>query len=462
MAQRHKGAMVQWFEGTIVWLDNKGSLFNFPFDPCAFAPLYRYAFFINFVRSKPTIMNVIYNFGILVFTALVHLISPFNSKALFLVKGWRKWAEKIADKIRPGDRTIWIHCASLGEFEQGRPVIEAIKKRMPEFKIVLTFFSPSGYEVRKNYPNADCISYLPADTMMNASKFISLINPELVIFVKYEFWNNYITVLSEKKIPLYLISAIFRPEQHFFKWYGSFFRVMLKNFNRIFLQDQQSFDLLSGIEMENISLAGDTRFDRVVQIAGSARDIPQLERFRGNEKLFLAGSSWRQDEEIIAKYINNFPDRMKWVFAPHEIDKPNIERLEKLLKVSHVRYSEFSELSADSRVLIIDSIGLLSSAYRYAYIAAVGGGFGKGIHNILEPACWGIPVIFGPNYGKFREATDLINAGGAKSFVTFDDFKGILDKWLTDDKLCKGSGKVALEYVKGNTGATGKILKEIY
>ena len=441
-----------------------------PLHRCTVVPLYRYAvaplrrctFFINFGRLKQEIMKVLYNIGILIFTALAGLISPFNSRASLWVKGRKKWTEKIADKIKSGDRVIWIHCASLGEFEQGRPVIEAIKKKMPEFKIVLTFFSPSGYEIRKNYANADCISYLPSDTHGNALKFIKMINPEYVIFVKYEFWNNYISVLYESKIPLYLISGIFRPGQHFFKWYGSFFRSILMKFERIFVQDQPSFDLLSGIGIEKISLAGDTRFDRVVQIIGNARKIHQIEQFRGGEKLFLAGSSWRQDEEIIAQYINKFPDKMKWVFAPHEIDKSNIERLEKLFNVDHVRFSEFSEASADARVLIIDNIGMLSSAYRYAYIAAIGGGFGKGIHNILEPACWGIPVVFGPNYEKFREAVDLKDAGGAKSFVTFDDFKGILDEWLKDGKLYSSCADVASKYVKENTGATEFIIREIF
>jgi len=406
-------------------------------------------------------MKVLYNIGIFIFTVLAHLISPFNSKASLWVKGRKKWAEKIADKIKPEDRTVWIHCASLGEFEQGRPVIEVIKKKKPELKIVLTFFSPSGYEIRKNYPNADCISYLPADSPGNAARFIRLVNPEFVIFVKYEFWNNYISVLYKNNIPLYLISAIFRPEQHFFKWYGSFFRAMLNKFKKIFVQDQRSLDLLSGIGMENISLAGDTRFDRVVQITGTARDIPQLEQFRGEEKLFLAGSSWKQDEEIIAQYINKFPGRMKWVFAPHEIDKSNIERLEKLFNVRHVRFSEFNEASADARVLIIDNIGMLSSAYKYAYIAAIGGGFGKGIHNILEPACWGIPVMFGPKHKKFREAVDLINENGAMTFDSFGNFSDILDKWLTDELFYLKSAKAAVDYINKNTGATGKILQEI-
>ena len=406
-------------------------------------------------------MKVLYNVGIIIFSALAHLIAPFNSRALLWVQGRKKWVEKIKEKLKPGDRVIWMHCASLGEFEQGRPVIEAIKKEMPAFKIVLTFFSPSGYEIRKNYSNADCISYLPSDTPGNAAKFIDVVKPEFVIFVKYEFWNNYISTLYRNNIPLYLISGIFRPGQHFFKWYGSFFRGMLRKFEKIFVQDQRSFDLLSGIGIEKVFLAGDTRFDRVIQIAGTARDIPQLEQFRGSEKLFLAGSSWRQDEEIIAEYINTFPGRMKWVFAPHEIDKFNIERLEKLFKVKCIRFSEYTEAYADARVLIIDNIGMLSSAYRYAYLAEIGGGFGKGIHNILEPACWGIPVMVGPKYKKFREAVDLINENGAMTFDSFGKFSDILDEWLTDELFYLKSAKTAVDYINKNTGATSKILHEI-
>jgi 3-deoxy-D-manno-octulosonic-acid transferase len=406
-------------------------------------------------------MRFLYNLGIFISLAFGYIISPFSPKASLWVKGQKKWTEKIRQKIKPENPTVWIHCASLGEFEQGRPVIEALKLHRPDLQIVLTFFSPSGYEIRKSYPNADCISYLPPDTPRNSVRFINIVNPEFVIFVKYEFWNNYISELYKKSIPLYLISGIFRPGQHFFKWYGSFFRNMLKKFKKIFVQDQPSFDLLSGIGIKNISLAGDTRFDRVVQITGLAKDIPQLEKFRGDEKLFLAGSSWKQDEEIIAKYINNFPGRMKWVFAPHEIDNQNIERLEKLFTVSYVRFSEFNEASAGARVLIIDNIGMLSSAYKYAYIAAVGGGFGKGIHNILEPACWGIPVVFGPNHGKFREAVELNKSGGARSFVTYDDFKMILDEWLTDGNSYSFSAEEAGKYVKENTGATEIFIKEI-
>ena len=407
-------------------------------------------------------MEVLYNIGILIFTAVAHLLAPFNSKVSLWVKGQKNWAGKIKEKIKTGDRTVWIHCASLGEFEQGRPVLEAIKKKMPEFKIVLTFFSPSGYEIRKNYAYADCIIYLPADSSRNSVKFISLVRPEFVIFVKYEFWNNYISHLYENKIPLYLISAIFRPGQHFFKWYGSFFRGILKKFKILFVQDKRSLDLLSGIGIGNVILAGDTRFDRVIQLTGTARDIPQIEHFRGNEKLFLAGSSWKQDEEIISQYINRFPGKMKWVFAPHEIDKANIDRLVKLFKVSVARFSELTESGQEARVLIIDNIGMLSSAYRYAYISAVGGGFGKGIHNILEPACWGIPVLFGPRYKKFREAVELKASGGARSFVTYDDFELIMTEWLSDSKLYSASAKIARDYVNQHIGATEIIIKEIF
>lgn len=406
-------------------------------------------------------MKVLYNLGILLFSAAARLVSPLNSRASLWVKGRKNWAEKIAQKIKSGDKVIWIHCASLGEFEQGRPVIEAIKKQMPDFKVVLTFFSPSGYEIRKNYAFADCVSYLPSDTPANAERFIELARPQYVIFVKYEFWNNYIGTLYKKNIPLYLVSGIFRSSQHFFKWYGSFFRSMLKKFERIYVQDQNSLNLLYGIGIKNVIQAGDTRFDRVVQIAGTAKIIPQLEQFRGGEKLFLAGSSWKPDEEIISEYINMNPGKMKWVFAPHEVDKSNVDRLQSLFKVKTVRFSEFSEKDADARVLIIDNIGMLSSAYSYAYIAAIGGGFGKGIHNILEPACWGIPVIFGPKYKNFKEAVDLLKEGGAKTYVTFDDFRNIMDLLLSDEKIYTNSAGIASKYVKENAGATEIIIKEI-
>jgi 3-deoxy-D-manno-octulosonic-acid transferase len=407
-------------------------------------------------------MKILYNLGIFLYNVIANLAAPFNSKAKLWVSGRRNWADSIEGKIKPEDLTCWMHCSSLGEFEQGRPIIEELKKVKPGIKIVLTFFSPSGYEIRKNYAQADVVCYLPSDTPHNSRKFIGMINPDFVIFVKYEFWNNYISELYWKNIPLYLVSGIFRPDQHFFKWYGFFFREILRKFTKLFVQDQQSYDLLTSIGLENIIIAGDTRFDRVIQITATARDIPQLEQFRNGEKMFLAGSSWDKDEEIFAQYINSYPDRMKWVFAPHEIDKPNIERLENLFNVPTVRFSQFTKASSDARVLIIDNIGMLSSAYRYAYIAGIGGGFGKGIHNVLEPACWGIPVMFGPRHKKFMEAVNLIKEKGAMTFNSFNDFYLILDKWLSDEVFYLKSAKSAGDFVYNNTGATSKILQEIH
>jgi 3-deoxy-D-manno-octulosonic-acid transferase len=406
-------------------------------------------------------MKYLYNLGILIYVLATRLLSPFNSKARLWIRGRKNWESALKEKVNRDNINIWIHCASLGEFEQGRPLIEAIKKAGPEYKIILTFFSPSGYEIRKNYSNADYVCYLPADTPANAARFVSLINPAAVIFVKYEFWNNYTSVLGKNGIPLFLISGIFRADQHFFKWYGSFFRKMLFRFRHVFVQDKQSMDLLIGIGIKNVSVAGDTRFDRVIQIAASAKSIPPIELFRGNEKLFLVGSSWRQDEEIIARYINAHPGSMKWIFAPHEIDKANIGRLEKLFTTSVVRFSEFTEQSKDARVLIIDNVGMLSSAYRYAFIAAVGGGFGKGIHNVLEAACWGIPVVFGPDHKKFREAVELINLKGAGCFSTFEGFSGIIDNWLSNREDYLKSSEIAGNYIKENAGATDKILTKI-
>lgn len=406
-------------------------------------------------------MRYIYNSVILFYRTAAWLISPFNNKARLWIKGQAGCCNILAEKIKPGERYIWIHCASLGEFEQGRPVIEAIRKTRPWYRIVLTFFSPSGYEIRKEWPLADVICYLPADTPSNARRFLSLVKPEKVIFVKYEFWNNFITGIWKRKIPLFLISGIFREEQHFFKWYGGFFRNMLKKFSKIYVQDEASLRLLASIGLDNFAHAGDTRFDRVLQIASEAKEIPILERFRGNERLFLAGSSWKPDEEIIARYINVSPGRMKWVFAPHEIDEGNISRLEKLFTIKTIRYSQAGEGETDARVLIMDNIGMLSSAYRYAYIAAIGGGFGRGIHNVLEPACWGIPVLFGPAHGKFREAVELVREGGAASFAGYEEFRILLDKWLSDDTAYRKASETASAYVNKNSGATAKIVSEI-
>ncbi|HLP72518.1 MAG TPA: glycosyltransferase N-terminal domain-containing protein [Bacteroidales bacterium] len=408
-------------------------------------------------------MKLLYNTGIILYTLAIRLAALFSAKAALLTSGRKDWQGLVTERISKRDKVLWVHCASLGEFEQGRPVIEEIRHSKPDLKILLTFFSPSGYEIRKNYPLADCIVYLPADTPGNAAKFIKLVHPEAAIFVKYEFWHNYISVLHRNNIPLYLISGIFRKEQPFFRSYGSFFRSMLGKFRLLFVQDEASAELLKNAGINNVIVAGDTRFDRVVKIASAARKINELEDFMGEEKLFLAGSSWSADEEIISKYINLHPGRMKWVFAPHEIDDANIERLQKLLTVESVRFSKYNGApgSSGARVLIIDNIGMLSSAYRYANIAEVGGGFGKGIHNILEPACWGIPVLFGPRHEKFREAVELLKQKGAMTFINYEEFGGIIDRLLNDEAFYLQSARSASYYVSKNIGATSRILEEI-
>ncbi|HNY14742.1 MAG TPA: glycosyltransferase N-terminal domain-containing protein [Bacteroidales bacterium] len=406
-------------------------------------------------------MRYIYNIGILIYRTAAWLFTPFNPKVRLWFRGQRQCWDFLERKVIRGERYIWIHCASLGEFEQGRPVIEAIKKDKPWYKVVLTFFSPSGYEIRKEWPLADVICYLPADTPSNARRFISLVNPEKVIFVKYEFWNNYITELNSRKIPLFLISGIFRPGQHFFRWYGGFFRSILRKFTRIYVQDKASMELLGAAGLDNYSFAGDTRFDRVLQIASEGRVIPQIESFRGRERIFLAGSSWKPDEDIIIRYINKYPGKLKWIFAPHEIGEENISRLERMLTVPAVRFSAYTPEAASARVMIIDNIGMLSSAYRYAFLAEVGGGFGKGIHNVLEAACWGVPVVFGPEHKKFREAVGLIKEGGAASFSDYEGFEALLDGWLGNEDHYRRSSEIAREYVKNNSGATGLIMTEI-
>lgn len=405
-------------------------------------------------------MVILYNLGIYLYTIVIKLASLFNPRARQWVTGRDGWRQKLNGKIIPGDKVLWIHCASLGEFEQGRPIIESLKKEKPGVKIVLSFFSPSGYEIRKNYQHADVITYLPEDTPGNAKDFIDLIKPDIAVFVKYEFWYNYIDVLHRKKVPLYLVSGIFRKDQHFFRWYGSFFRSMLLKIEKIFVQDERSLELLRSIGISNAVKAGDTRFDRVAEIASHARDIEKLVKFRGDEKLAIAGSSWRPDEEIIARYINENPEVMKWVFAPHEITEDNIDRLERSLNTGVVRYSRYDG-SQEARVMIIDNIGMLSSCYRYAQFAIVGGGFGKGIHNILEPACWGIPVLFGPRHEKFREALELLKVNGGFTYNSFDSFRIAVEKLNRDRPFYLQSALSSSLYIKNNTGATSIILSEL-
>ena len=402
-------------------------------------------------------MHFLYNTIIRIYAALIRIASLFDSKAGAWIKGRRGWEDKLAAGTEGISRIIWFHCASLGEFEQGRPLMELIRERHPEYRIVLTFFSPSGYEIRKGWKGADYVCYLPADTPGNARRFVSLLKPDMAFFIKYEFWYNYIYELFKREIPVYLVSGIFRQDQLFFKWYGGLFRRMQGMYSHFFVQDENSRLLLNKSGYLNVTVTGDTRFDRVKKITESAEPVPAIEEFAGDEKVFIAGSSWEEDEKIIAGYINRNPGRMKWIFVPHEVDKGHIERLVKMLKVSTVKLSEYTPAHASARVLIIDTVGLLSSSYRYAYIAAVGGGFGKGIHNILEAACWGVPVLFGPNHSKFREAADLMKLNGAWCFADYEQFAEIMELLLNNSSIYENSSAESAGYVIRNAGASEKI-----
>ncbi|HOE24608.1 MAG TPA: glycosyltransferase N-terminal domain-containing protein [Bacteroidales bacterium] len=407
-------------------------------------------------------MKTFYTGLIALYSVMARAAIPFSAKARRWVRGRRGWRERLSSFSRGEGKVAWVHCASLGEFEQGRPVIEKIRRERPDWKMVVTFFSPSGYEVRKDYTGADMVMYLPTDLPANVRFFLDHLRPDLVLFVKYEFWYNYLGELKRRNIPTCLVSGIFRPDQYFFRWYGRPARGMFSVFNRMFLQDEQSGRLLESIGYHNYSVTGDTRFDRVSQIAAAAKELPVIEKFRGGESLFVAGSSWDEDEDIIARYINANSGTMKWIIAPHEIDESHLCRIEKRLAPKSVRYSRYDDEAGDCRVMIIDNIGMLSSVYRYASIAAVGGGFGRGIHNILEPACWGIPVLFGPNHLKFREAVQLKERGGAVSFNNFETFATIVEKYLSDPAAIEAAGNASAAYIAENKGSTDKVYKEIF
>ncbi|HYF70709.1 MAG TPA: glycosyltransferase N-terminal domain-containing protein, partial [Ohtaekwangia sp.] len=369
-------------------------------------------------------MVIFYNLSIWLVTILIKLASPFNAKAKLFVAGRRKIIKK-TQQLFAGNtsKVVWFHCASLGEFEQGRPVIEALKSEFPTVKVLLTFFSPSGYEVKKNYEGADYILYLPWDTRYNAKKFIETTKPVLAIFVKYEFWYHYTHVLKDRGIPVISISSIFRPDQFFFHFLGGFYRGILKQFTYFFVQNDSSVKLLHSIGIQHCEQAGDTRFDRVYQIVNQAKEIPIAKRFKAGQKVFVAGSCWSEDMEVLIPMIND--QRLKFIIAPHEISETFISSIEQSLMVKSIRYSqaEGKDLE-DYSVLIIDNIGLLSRLYGYGEFAYIGGAFGKGLHNILEAACYGVPILFGNrNFQKFQEATDLINRGGAFEVGDYTDLK---------------------------------------
>ena len=409
-------------------------------------------------------MTLLYKAGIFIYTLLVHLFSVINEKAKLFVRGRKNWKEILIQKIDKKSKYIWFHCSSLGEFEQGRPVIEELKQQFPEYKIVLTFFSPSGYEIRKNYQLADVVSYLPMDTKRNASAFLNIVKPEKAFFVKYEFWYFYISELRKRKIPLYIISAIFRENQQFFSnspW-GNWYRKILFQVEHLFVQNEKSGELLKTIGISNFTVSGDTRFDRVASIAKGSKEIPAVEKFRDNSLLIIAGSTWKPDEELLAEFINQSKD-IKFIIAPHEVSANNINRIHQLLKKPVISFSKITESEIEQfEVLIIDSVGLLSSLYRYGNIAYIGGGFGIGIHNILEAATFGLPVIFGPNYKRFKEAVDLTFEGGAVSISNSDELRQALNNLVKDENALKNASEICINYVAKNVGSTKVIIKKVF
>lgn len=425
-------------------------------------------------------LSFLYNIAIGGYGAAISAAGAFNNKAKLFRDGRKGLLERMASEVDHTHPIIWFHCSSVGEFEQARPLIEWYKENRKEYRILLTFFSPSGYEMRKNYPLADWIYYMPLDTVSNACRFLDTVKPQKAIFIKYEFWYNFLTQLHKRGINTYIVSAIFREDQPFFKPYGGLFRKMLKSFSALFVQDTQSAQLLESIGLkENVTVCGDTRFDRVNQITAASKEFPAIEIFSRNAFTVLAGSTWGPDEEILAASIKNF-SKAKLVIAPHEIHKEHIEKICTLFKGYRlIRFSEFNdkfmaaynaggeELARyekelqQANVLLIDCLGILSSIYRYGKFAYIGGGFGVGIHNILEAATYGIPVVFGPNYRKFKEARDLISRQGATSVRGQEEFYGLLDNFIKSEAIRKERGKVCLDYVKENLGATEKIIGKI-
>lgn len=420
---------------------------------------------LRFAAESSTVLTL-YNQFIRLYSFAIRQAAPWNKKAKAWQDGRKDVFIHLQKNILPADKVIWVHCSSAGEFEQGKPVIEALKKDYPQKKILVTFFSPSGYGVAKNYPYADVISYLPLDTRKNAEQFFRLVHPDLVIFVKYEFWYHHLSVAAFHHVPIILISATFRKEQVFFRSYGGFFRQMLHLFRHLFVQDEASITLLQSVGIRNCSISGDTRFDRVAAIAEKKAEIPAIDAFVADKKLIVAGSTWEDDDAVIATYAKTNL-QTKLIIAPHEITAAHLDKLKGLFPNSAL-YSGVQQGSvsasdlAGAQVLVIDSVGFLSRLYAYATVTYVGGGFTKdGIHNILEAAVWEKPVIFGPNYSKYREAKELIQAGGACSISTADEFKKIADDLLSNEGHLQSYAANAKLYIEKNTGATEKIMKAI-
>ena len=412
-----------------------------------------------------------YSLGIYLYALLVRLVAALgHRKARAMVRGQRDTWRILREKIDPTARYVWFHAASLGEFEQGLPLIERLRREQPSRKILLTFFSPSGYEVRKDYKGADVVCYLPFDSPTAARRFIKWARPEMAFFIKYEFWRNYIDVLSKKSIPIYSVSSIFRPGQIFFRWYGRKYARCLRRITHFFVQNERSVELLRTIGVQdNVTIVGDTRFDRVIDIRNNARPLPLVEQFtRAKEDsnaapfVLVAGSSWQPDEDILLDYVNRHPD-LRLVIAPHVVNDAHIQEIEQKLTTPALRYSQATlENVDDYRVLIIDGYGLLSSIYRYATVAYVGGGFGVGIHNVPEAAVYGIPVIIGPNHQRFAEAVALIANGGCKSIKNAEDFSVIMDDFLENPAHIAQAGSAAGDYIHQNAGATPVIYQHVF
>lgn len=403
-----------------------------------------------------------YNLSIYLYLLAVAIASLFSEKVRKMWRGEREAIRILREKVDPTAQYVWFHAASLGEFEQGRPLMEQLRREHPEYKILLTFFSPSGYEVRKNYEGADIITYLPLDTITNARRFLRTIRPVMAFFIKYEFWYNYLHILCHRGVPVYSVSSIFRPGQIFFKWYGHQYSRVLKCFTRFYVQNEVSKQLLGTIGITDVQIVGDTRFDRVLQIKAAAKQLPIVEAFIGGKKTFVAGSSWQPDEEIFIPFFNEHRD-WKLVLAPHVISEDHLQQIEKLLAGRRVvRYTQATEDNVrDAEVLIIDCFGLLSSIYHYADVTYVGGGFGVGIHNTLEAAVWDVPVFFGPNNQRFQEAQGLKQCGGGLEIASADDFRRLMQGFVDQPILAKELGEKAGAYVKSMTGATQKILADV-
>ncbi len=415
---------------------------------------------------------MIYNIVIYFVLWGIAIASLFNEKVRKMWRGERDAFRILRQKVDPDAKYVWFHAASLGEFEQGRPLMERIRKEHPQYKILLTFYSPSGYEVRKNYEGADIICYMPVDTRLNAIRFLRLVRPVMAFFIKYEFWSNFLHILKHRNIPTYSVSSIFRPDQVFFKWYGKSYAGVLRCFDRFFVQNEESRQLLESIGITDVDVVGDTRFDRVLQIKEAAKDLPICEAFRkgsasaetpsADYKVFVAGSSWPPDEDIFVKFFNEHKD-WRLLIAPHVIGEEHLKSILALVKGKKVvRYTQTSpEEAAEADVLIIDCFGLLSSMYRYGDVAYVGGGFGVGIHNTLEAAVWNMPVIFGPNNKKFQEAQGLLKSGGGFEISNFGEFDALMRRLMNDATFLKSSGEKAGAFVASLSGATDKVIAKV-